>query len=364
MQVESSSATMRVCILNDNFYRGSGVTLVVQRLARAFKNQNIELFLAGCAHLSGQKAFTEDMAIVPAEKYRQFSLMSGGFMPVFELYRFAQWLKATQCDLVHVHHRRLGVLANLIKHWTKVPVLFTGHLTFAKAAWFREFAPKNMTGVSPSVVKYLLESTRATEVTLVYNPFDFGDINAAPKFDPNFRKVISVGRLESVKGHATLIEAWALLKRQGVEAELHIFGEGTLRQFLEALIVERGLERNVKLCGFAGDLEERFNHYSFNVLASAKEGFPNAVVEAASRGIPTLLTDVDGSRDTLPTGLALPNGVEYSNVTELSEALARWFRTPELIVNDGRRFYDHLKRLCSSATIAEQYKNVYAKLLR
>jgi glycosyltransferase involved in cell wall biosynthesis len=349
-------------MLNDNFYRASGITIAIQRIIKSPSFQAVDVYLAGCEKIAGQRSLQEDRSFVAADHYRCFPLMEGGVTLLRGLYSFGKWIEKMRFHVVHVHHRRLAALANLIRPFTNVPVLYTGHLTFPDSAWFRELAPRTVTGVSPSVVDYLRRCTRAVDFNLIHNPVDFPNLQVAPSTFYQ-RRVISVGRLEPVKGHDTLIEAWSLLKQKGIDARLDIFGEGSLRTALEAQIVDRRLEDSVSLCGFDSAIQERISDYAFNVLVSQKEGFPNVVVEAAARGIPTLLTDVDGSRDALPPQLALPNGLRYGDPHALSEALAQWLASPQLLQADGKRFYDDLKLRCSPRTVGERYLEVYLSLL-
>ena len=296
---------MRVCMLNDNFYRGSGITLAIRRIVQSPAFANIDVYLAGCEKIGGKKSLHEDTTFVPLNHYRFVPLMEGFTVSIPALIRFARWLRKMRFDVIHVHHRRLAVLANIVRPFSGVPVLFTGHLTFSEVAWFRELIPRRATGVSPSVVDYLRRATKATEVTLIYNPVEFEELEFLPR--PNtVNRAVAIGRLDPVKGYDTLIEAWCLLKQSGISAQLDIFGEGSLREALSLKIQSLGLEHDLRLCGFASNVAQLLSGYSFNILVSQKEGFPNAVVEAAAHGIPTLLTDVDGSRDALPPGACTP----------------------------------------------------------
>ncbi len=353
---------MRVCMLNDNFYRGSGITLVIERLAASQGFQEIELFLASCRHFKGRDAFEEGASVVDPAHRQSFGLMGRGPAVVREMVRFSRWLRATRCEVLHVHHRRLAVFARAVGAALSIPVVFTGHLTFADALWFKCLSPSTATGVSPSVVEYLRRCTRSERAELIYNPYEFHA--AEPEPFATEPRAVCVGRLEPVKAHAVLIEAWARLRAKGVRAQLDIFGDGPLRSSLEELIRAKGLESCVHLRGFAPDITDRLAGYQFHVLASEREGFPNVVVEAAARRRPSLLANVDGSRDTLPgTGLLLPNAVPFGNAEALSEALRVWFDSPEKVRADGERFHDHLKELCSPDTIGAQYKALYRRLL-
>lgn len=274
------------------------------------------------------------------------------------LLRFAKWTREMRFDVIHAHHRRLAALANAVQPLSGVPVLYTSHSTFSNASWFRALSPRSVTGVSPSVVGYLHRCTRAIDISLIYNPYVFQESPPAQRSIGGYHAV-TVGRLDPVKGHETLIEAWCLLKKRGSKAKLDIFGEGPLRAALKAKIEGNGLTEMVRLRGFEPDVIRRFSDYAFSILASQKEGFPNVVIEAAAQGLPTLLTDVDGSRDALPPNLRLPNCLPSGDAHALSDAIATWFESPKLVQEDGRSFHDYLKRLCAPDVIGKQYLAAY-----
>jgi glycosyltransferase involved in cell wall biosynthesis len=349
---------MRICMLNDTFYRGTGVAMAIQRIVESPPFANVDVYLASCGRMGGRLSNDENASFVASDHHRVFPLMESSSALIPGLLRFARWLREMRFNVLHVHHRRLAVLANAVRPFSGVPVLFTCHSTFAHSVWFRELAPDTATGVSPSVVAYLRRATKASNVSLIYNPVGFGPSIATDSRPPD-NHAIAVGRLESGKGYEILIEAWSLLQRYGVGAKLDIFGEGTLSDTLARQIERSGLTHTVRLCGFAHNIPKRMCGYSFNILLSQKEGFPNAVVEAATQMIPTLLTNVDGCRDTLPPLLVLPNGIPFGNVYAVRDALIKWFGSPDLVREDGMRFYDFLKPRCSPAVVGEQYLTAY-----
>lgn len=353
---------MRICMLNDNYYRGGGVTIAIKRIIQSPPLRELEIYLAGCSTINGHICTQEDTSFVSLGRYHCFRLMKADPTLFQELYRFAAWLREMKFDILHVHHRRLAVLANLLSPLSGVPVLFTCHSTFQDSAWFRELAPKRVTGVSPSVVDYLRRATRAPEVRLISNPLEFDNLERPPGVSCPVR-AISIGRLDRGKGFDQLLEAWLILKSRGLKAQVDIFGEGPLRAELQAQIEGYGLMDAVRLCGYVPNILEHIAMYSFNILVSEKEGLPNAVVEAAAQRIPTLLSDVDGSRDVLPPALALPNGIRFGNVNDLVDALTTWLDAPLLIHADGQRFYEFLKPRCSPDVIGTQYLAAYAACL-
>ena len=111
--------------------------------------------------------------------------------------------------------------------------------------------------------------------------------------------VLSVGRLTAQKRFDMLIRAIAIARRtQPVRAI--ILGEGEERPRLQALIRELGLDDDVLLVGFQKNPYGFMGRARLYVMASAFEGFPNALVEAMACGLPILSTDCpSGPREIL-----------------------------------------------------------------
>ena len=76
--------------------------------------------------------------------------------------------------------------------------------------------------------------------------FPFVDRTARPS---DSLKVISLGRLDIMKGHTFLIKAVSLLLKKGLKIELKIIGEGFLRPELENEIQLLHLNNQIKLLG-------------------------------------------------------------------------------------------------------------------
>lgn len=104
--------------------------------------------------------------------------------------------------------------------------------------------------------------------------------------------MVSAGRLIPSKRHALLIEAFSSFSTTHVEWKLDIFGDGPLREELQSMIEERGLQHRVTLCGQVTDLDKHLHDSaSIFVLPSAYEGTPNALLEAMAYGLPCIVSD-------------------------------------------------------------------------
>lgn len=144
--------------------------------------------------------------------------------------------------------------------------------------------------------------------SVVYNGVDTAfwspDIVVSGHLDERPPMVVSVGRLEWVKGHDVLIEAFARLRARVPEARLLIIGDGSERGALEDRAFALGLGAAVE---FAGALEpvavrERLRAADVFVLPSRSEGLSNALLEALGTGLPAVASEVGGVPEVMAGG--------------------------------------------------------------
>ncbi|MCB2186667.1 MAG: glycosyltransferase [Deltaproteobacteria bacterium] len=120
-----------------------------------------------------------------------------------------------------------------------------------------------------------------------------------------------VGRLDPVKDHATFMEAAALVSRRHPEAVFVAVGGGpaAYRGELEGKARGLGLEGRMIWAGQERDMPAVYSALDLHCSASAAEGLPNAVAEAMSAGVPSVVTDVGDSRVLVgDTGAVVPPG--------------------------------------------------------
>jgi teichuronic acid biosynthesis glycosyltransferase TuaC len=118
-------------------------------------------------------------------------------------------------------------------------------------------------------------------------------------------QLLSVGNLVPLKGHDLVIEALALLRRQGIDAALNIIGAGPERPALEALSQRLGLDDRVRFLGPLPqqDLVAWYGAADMLVLASEREGWPNVLLESMACGTPVVATAVGGIPEIVATPL-------------------------------------------------------------
>jgi glycosyltransferase involved in cell wall biosynthesis len=102
------------------------------------------------------------------------------------------------------------------------------------------------------------------------------------------KTVLSVGRLEAQKDHATLIRAFASVANEFPDWNLRIVGDGSLRRDLERLVSELGLEERVSLPGSTDRIDAEYSRAQLLAVPSRFESFGLVTAEALAVGLPVL----------------------------------------------------------------------------
>jgi glycosyltransferase involved in cell wall biosynthesis len=107
---------------------------------------------------------------------------------------------------------------------------------------------------------------------------------------------LNVKRLHPLADQQTLLEAFAIVRRQRAEARLLVAGEGEARAALEQRIAALALGDAVKLLGLVAnqDVAELQSAADLFVLSSVLEATPTVALEALASGTPVVSTDNPG----------------------------------------------------------------------
>lgn len=113
--------------------------------------------------------------------------------------------------------------------------------------------------------------------------------------------VLGAGRIFSQKGFEYLVEALALLHRQGMRVHGAIAGGGE-EETLVALAGKLGIAPYIHLLGHRDDVQELMYGADAFVLSSVDEGLPNVVLEAMGVGTPVVAADAGGTAEIITDG--------------------------------------------------------------
>lgn len=151
-------------------------------------------------------------------------------------------------------------------------------------------------------------------ITTIYNPVvrpELASLSQEPVSHPYLEPdapplVLALGRLSSVKDFATLVRAFARLRKRR-SAHLMILGEGSKRAELERLVEELGIVPDVALLGFVSNPYPYIARAAAVAVTSRHEGVANVLCEALALGRPAVSTDCPGGpREVLSDGLYGP----------------------------------------------------------
>jgi len=140
--------------------------------------------------------------------------------------------------------------------------------------------------------------------------------------------VLSVGRLTAQKGFDILLNVWAKVNQHVSSGwMLYIIGSGEWKNRLESQIQKARLQASVKLIPATGEIENYYRQAAIYCMTSRFEGFPMALLEAQSFGLPLLSFDCETGPSEIITsgynGLLVKNGDVDAMASELTMLIER-----------------------------------------
>jgi len=153
--------------------------------------------------------------------------------------------------------------------------------------------------------------------------------DVTPVAVPSVPRLVCVGRLCEQKGQLLLLEAARILAAQDVEFEIVLAGDGEMREQIEALTTQHGLQSKVRITGWISSDQVRTEILAARalVLPSFAEGLPVVIMEAMALRRPVLTTYVAGIPELVRQG---ENGWLFpaGEVEELAAAMADCLAQP------------------------------------
>jgi glycosyltransferase involved in cell wall biosynthesis len=145
-----------------------------------------------------------------------------------------------------------------------------------------------------------------------------GRTNAAGRYT-----LLCVTRLDPVQKRVScLLRAFSFIAEKQGAWDLAIVGDGPERADLQAIVIAMRLEHRVSFAASMPDLAETYSSASLFVIPSLWEGFPNALAEAMSHGLPAVgFREAEGVSNLIEDGKSgwLAPGVD--DVAALSVSL-------------------------------------------
>jgi len=294
------------------------------------------------------------------------------------LWRFAQILKPLQPAIIHARNwggtdgilaARLAGIRTTIQgeHGWEIDDaagLNRKRLIFRRLieGWVREY-----TCVSRHLAHWLTDVVKARRpVTQIYNGIDtnafapdkavWHQLRAEFGISESTCVIGIVGRLDPIKDHATLFQAFAALHSRHSETRLLVIGDGPERTRLEALA---GV--GVQFLGNRLDVAAVLQALDVFVLPSLNEGISNTILEAMATGLPVVATNVGGNPELVQdgvTGILIPS----SDAPALSAGLLNYVTNPALRQAHGQQGRARAVQHFSIASMVTGYEAVYRRV--
>ncbi|RLC34499.1 MAG: hypothetical protein DRH33_09265 [Candidatus Nealsonbacteria bacterium] len=311
------------------------------------------------------------------------------------LFKLIILIKKGHYDIVHTHTTKTGILGRIAAYITGVPIIISGLHGSAFQAFdskllnwaliFFEKLTGRFTDAYISVSELLSErykeegiGVRAKYFT-VHSGMELDKFfNTREKMDRK-RKLTelginlesdhfiigNVGRLEKVKGHKFLIEAFKKVQEERGDSflKLVIIGEGEEKENLVKYVRELGLGDNIIFTGYRKDIEELMAIMDIFVLSSLREGLPRVLVQAAAVGVPSVAFNVDGVPEIVKDGY---NGflVKPRDVNQLADKIIKYIDNRALIKLHGENGRDFVNGKWSIENMVNKIDNVYQELIQ
>ncbi len=269
---------------------------------------------------------------------------------IWKLYRF---LKTEKPEIVHTHTPKAGLVGMIAAKLANVPIRLhtVAGLPLMEASglkrtilnWVEKFTYKLANKIYPNsfgLKEFIVDQKFCKEKKLKVigsgssngintEYFDSTLISEKQKLElKNSLGITSedfvfvfVGRLVRDKGVNELINAFELFSKKS-NFKLLLIGdfEKTLDPLDPSTISKIKESKNIIFVGFQKDVRPYFCISDCLVFPSYREGFPNVVLQAASMGIPSIVSDINGCNEIITHG---KNGmlIKNKNLNELHNSM-------------------------------------------
>lgn len=278
-------------------------------------------------------------------------------------------IRQEQPQVIHTH---LHALKYVALAGNRVPIVHTVHNQAEKEAVFLDrqigkhlFRSKKALPVA--LTREIRQSVAALygleegNIPLVTNGIDLGRCIEKNDYTLHYPiRLLHVGRFYPQKNHMALIEASAILKKRGLNCELHCYGDGPLLPEMEEKVKALGLEEQVVFMGVTQDVYTVMSRGDLFLLPSSWEGMPMTVIEAMGAGLPVIASRVGGIPDMIQPGesgvLIAPQPRELADAVE---SLVKDEALRQALGEGGKR----AARNFSLEAMAQGYVDLYKQLV-
>lgn len=282
--------------------------------------------------------------------------------------------KEGKIDIIHAHSALWGgISAQYISNKYNIPLVLTEHSSLKYARYVKESYKKYIYKAYDKAdaliavgngLKNEMKNYTNNDIKVIHNMVDLKKFNLDIKLSEKNNcedtfNMFSCAFLEEGKGMENLIEAFYLAFKSK-DAILRIGGDGSLREKLEGMIKELGMENQIFLLGALSreDVAKEMKNCKCFALASEHETFGVVYIEALACGKPVIGTYNGGADDIIKDY----NGIiiEKKDVEKLKDALVKMKN--EYKTYDKNEIREKTILSYSENVLVEKLKGVYKEI--
>jgi glycosyltransferase involved in cell wall biosynthesis len=304
-----------------------------------------EKFAVTVVYLSGTPdAAVREKTLAEEVIFLNYSRKAIGGLKIRAILHLIKFCRSQQFDIVICHRYKPSYIMLLAAQFCRIPALFfVMHdlhtmRSLPRRLLITGLIRKNMVfaGVSNAVrddLRKALNKLPPSQIITLYNVMDLELAQPHLLTQTAAREQLqlpkeafifgNVARLEYMKDHHNLIQAFAAIKPNCPQALLIIFGDGSLEATLKAQAHQLKLENDIIFAGFINNSFRLFHAFDTFVLTSTREAFGRVLLEAMHAKLPIIATRVDGIPEVVDDSGFL---IDASDVKQLSAAMLNTYQ--------------------------------------
>ena len=227
------------------------------------------------------------------------------------LIRITFFLFKSKPDIVVTSLYQADILGMIASRLTRVKnriIIQHDVVRFKKIAYFLKkifainFSTK-IISVSNTVKNFMVDyfNVKSDNIVVIYNGVDYSRFKEGIKnfFDIKNPIIGVVGRMEEIKGHIYIFEAFKILKEEhNLSPVVILAGNGSLKPDLEKYKKENNLT-NFEFKGSISDVPLFLSQIDILIVPSISEGFGLAVIEGMISGKLVIASDIQAIREII-----------------------------------------------------------------